>query len=63
MKFLEKEVKSYSVTINGYNKPYTSAAQLMIDILNHLAMQISEMVAEAARVRKTIHKAMILPVS
>ncbi len=57
--FLDSEVKPF-VNINGYDKPYTSNAQITVDILNHLAMQTSRMVIEAANVRKTIHRITVM---
>jgi len=58
--FLDREVKPF-FDIHGYDKPYTSRAQLITDIMDHLAMQAAKMVNEAANVRKTIHMATVLP--
>lgn len=60
LRFLRREVRPWGIDIHGLNRPYTSAAQLMADILDHLAMQTAQMVDEAARVRKAIHRASII---
>jgi hypothetical protein len=57
--FLRKEVRPW-IDIHGLDRPYTSAAQLIADILDHLAMQTAQMVEEAARVRKAIHRASVI---
>ncbi len=51
--FLDKEVKRPGIRIRG---PYGSEAKLEEEVMLDLASQVSEMVKEAALVRKTIHK-------
>ncbi len=57
-KFLANEVKPKDIRIRG---PYKNEATLTSAILNDLAIQVTEMVRETARIRKAIHRGIIGP--
>ena len=57
-RFLDDEVKPKDIRIRG---PYKTEASLTSAILNDLAIQVTEMVRETARIRKAIHRGIVGP--
>jgi len=55
--FLDEKVKFRGIRIRG---PYSNEDRLEEDIIRDLAFRVADMVREAARVRKSIHKALPL---
>ncbi len=55
---LDLEVRPKDIRVRG---PYRTEATLTSAILNDLAIQVTEMVREASRVRKAIHRGIIGP--